>query len=226
MKCTYGTLEEGGCKPDKTSCDFVEFCGDGVLNSGEHCDNTLLGAANSCDDLGFKYNDPLTCAVNCFLDTSACEPKSPCGNSIIDPGEDCDVNNFGPVLNVSGLNCTSYDPFPSNPYFSGGKVKCTACQLDTSGCTGTPSGTSTCGDNFLNIGEECDGVNFGVIDNCAELGFENGTLSCNNCGLDTSSCSPIPDCGNDIIDPKEECDGLNLGNLTTSCADYTPIFNF
>src|SRR3989338_4792442 len=45
-----------------------------------------------------------------------------------------------------------------------------------------------CGNGVVNSGEQCDGSNFGNF-NCAGLGFNGGTLSCNaSCQYQTSSC--------------------------------------
>src|SRR3989344_974826 len=47
-----------------------------------------------------------------------------------------------------------------------------------------------CGNGIVNSGEQCDGSSFGNF-NCAGLGFNGGTLSCNtSCQYVTSSCIP------------------------------------
>ena len=47
-----------------------------------------------------------------------------------------------------------------------------------------------CGNSVVNSGEQCDGSNFGNF-NCASLGFNGGTLSCNaSCQYITNSCIP------------------------------------
>ena len=208
-----GSLGCNKCQIDTTNCVLQPYCGNKVIETGEHCDSSFYGAIDSCLDLGFG-GGTLTCASNCFMDTSKCTPKPLCGNSIIDQGEECDGSNIGPL---SG-DCRQYSNL-----FTGGTIKCNACKLDTSSCFGT---TGTCGDGIINLGESCDGTSLGSIKDCANYGdFAGGTLKCGNtCKLDTTACVPKPKCGNNLIDPGEECDSSNLGAINTSCASYSNSF--
>ncbi|MDP6547363.1 MAG: hypothetical protein QF917_00170 [Candidatus Woesearchaeota archaeon] len=204
-----------GCKLDTSKCVLQPFCGDGTIQSGEHCDGSLFGAIDACNDLDFS-GGTITCQSNCFLDTSKCQPQSECGNGIIDPGEECDGTNLGPLTE----NCEDYDQI-----FTGESISCNSnCKIDTSSCFGT---RGTCGDGSINIGEKCDTINFGEINDCTDYGeFAEGLLECNaNCELNTELCVPIQSCGNGIIDQGELCDGTNLGSITDSCTDYSTFFN-
>ena len=202
------------CQIDTIGCISQPKCGDKIIQSGEHCDSDVFGAADRCEDLGFQ-SGTLTCAQNCFLDTSKCTPKPLCGNGLIDPGEDCDGNNLGPV----NSQCKQYSNL-----FTGGTLKCSSnCKIDTNGCFGA---SGTCGDGIINIGEACDSTNFGSITDCTNYGsFSGGTLSCSaKCQLDTSLCTPKPLCGNGLIDPGEDCDGSNFGIINSSCVSYSRFF--
>ncbi|MCH8145503.1 MAG: putative metal-binding motif-containing protein, partial [Gemmatimonadetes bacterium] len=175
-----GTLGCNNCDFDRTNCVAQPFCGDGTINTGEHCETNgnVYGSIDQCSDISDFAGGTLTCASNCFLDTSGCNPIPTCGNGLIDPGEDCDGSNLGPLDG----QCTQYDSL-----FTGGTLSCnpTTCKLDTSDCSGI---TGSCGDdnNFINIGEACDGDNYGSITDCADYDeFSGGLLGCNNCKLDT-----------------------------------------
>jgi len=90
-------------------------------------------------------------------------------------------------------------------------------------CCGGVSGGS-CGDGFINIGEECDGVKFGSVDECSDfVDFVSGVLRCSSCRLSTGGCVAGPDCGNGVVDVGESCDGVNFGLLDGSCVGYDSV---
>jgi len=61
-------------------------CGDGTANGSEACDGQDLDG-QTCISLGFPSGGTLSCTDACAFDTSACDP---CGNDVVDAGEDCD----------------------------------------------------------------------------------------------------------------------------------------
>ena len=93
-----------------------------------------------------------------------------------------------------------------------------------SGCEAVNNPSSTtrnavCGNNTVELGETCDGIDFGAEDKtCASFGFPAGELSCNDTcdGFDTSQCSSTQ-CGNDFQEGIEVCDGTDL--LNQNCSD-------
>jgi len=95
---------------------------------------------------------------------------------------------------VGGSNrCVDY-----SGEFISGFLGCVGCQVNTQDCVGAPVGF--CGDGFINIGEECDGVRFGNVDECSDFDdFVSGVLRCSSCRLSTSSCVAGPDCGNGVV---------------------------
>jgi len=138
-----------------------------------------------------------------------------CGDGTIQPGEECDLSNWGPITNCSGLDL-----------FTGGTLSCDQeCFFNTSGCTGVAGGS--CGDNIIQVGEDCDGTNFGPITACWNLdGFTGGTLSCiatgtHRCHFNTSACTTTPpECGNSNREIGEECELNNTVN-NAYCVETT-----
>jgi hypothetical protein len=113
-------------------------------------------------------------------------PATLCGDDIISQGEECD----GTAL--AGATCASLG-------FAKGKLVCTQCHFDTTGCT-------TCGNDAINGKEECDGGDLGDR-TCASLGYTGGDLACSDtCTLDLTGCDPaffVPGGG----PPKTDCLG-------------------
>ncbi|HLD03247.1 MAG TPA: hypothetical protein VJC17_00575 [Candidatus Dojkabacteria bacterium] len=102
---------------------------------------------------------------------------SVCGDNVKQGTEECDGSDFG------GSSCTSLG------YISG-TLSCNAnCTNNTSQCS---TGSSSCGNGFLNSGEECDGSNLNNA-TCESLGYASGPLACyNNCTFDKSECIAPP----------------------------------
>jgi len=125
------------------------------------------------------------CPAGC--DHAAC--VTPCGNGVIDLGEQCDGANLG------GQTC---------PY--GGTLRCASdCTLDRSAC----EGGGDCGNGAIDPGEDCDGTLLGGA-TCASTGHGSGALAClSNCSFDFSACIGGP-CGDG------SCSG---GETATSCCD-------
>jgi hypothetical protein len=187
-------------------------CGNGSLDLGEDCDGSNLNGA-SCLSLLNADTGSLSCSNDCHFDTSACVvTKSPvtvqpfCGDGIINvSGEQCDGSN------LNNKTCVTQG-------FASGTLTCnSSCLLNTSGCVTTPVTVQPfCGDGIKNGTEQCDGTNLG--DNtCVTLGFDSGTLTCNqNCQINSSSCTKTPYvppigalCGNGIKELGEICDGTD-----------------
>jgi Beta-propeller repeat len=70
---------------------------------------------------------------------------------------------------------------------------------------------NSCGDNTMDVGEECDGSNLGA-ETCQTLGFHfGGKLSCtSDCRFDSLDCIEYGRCGDGLDQPDEQCDGENL----------------
>jgi hypothetical protein len=87
------------------------------------------------------------------------------------------------------------------------------CEGDETIATCPEDCTPECGNGIVEQGEECDESDLANTD-CADLGYEGGTLGCTDqCTFDTSQCTG-GECGNDVVDQGEDCDGTDLGGST------------
>lgn len=89
----------------------------------------------------------------------------------------------------------------------------------------------SCGNGEIDIGEVCDGTEWGEITGCEYYGFDTGALSCREqntyleCTFDTSGCynesviGEEPECGNNIMESGEQCDGTDWGFIK-SCTHF------
>ncbi|MBW2983148.1 hypothetical protein KY327_02495, partial [Candidatus Woesearchaeota archaeon] len=77
--------------------------------------------------------------------------------------------------------------------------------------------SSSCGNGYVEAGEECDGESSLT---CEELGFTGGTTSCESCRIDTGRCEQVQEgyCGDGTVDPGEDCEGDTVSDMT--CEDF------
>jgi hypothetical protein len=75
--------------------------------------------------------------------------------------------------------------------------------------------TAMCGDGVAQGVEACDGADL-LLQSCATLGLDSGTLRCTpKCGFDFSGCTPTPQvCENGVAQGSEGCDGADLRGQT------------
>ncbi|HEU5179235.1 MAG TPA: DUF4215 domain-containing protein [Candidatus Polarisedimenticolia bacterium] len=202
---SHGACRTGG-ECGSTSCTF---CGDGIVNGGEQCDDgnniDTDGCRNSCvlpicgDSIvgntpGETCDPPGNPAGN--NGNSCREDCTVCGDAVQQPGEMCDDGN-GVDTDGCRNNCTlpicgdsivgntpgeTCDPPGSIPTVPAGNTN--ACRpLGDAQCT-------YCGDNVVNDGEQCDDGNHVDTDGCH-----------NDCTL--------PSCGDGIIN--QECETCDTG---------------
>jgi hypothetical protein len=231
-------------------------CGDGAITCTEECDGLNVGTMTSCGlyNSGFKGGsikcDPLSCRFdtsNCYVcmtnaectggkicvngscvpshcsdgvknnDETAvdcggadCAVCPTCGNNKVELGETCDGTDFGKVTDCKSLNSG----------FAFGPVTCKTnmCHFDTSQCV---KASASCGNNMLDVGEQCDG-NLGNA-SCSTFGLGGGNLQCTGCKYNTSSCQGTAGtCGNNAINPGEECDSMTFKVI--ECNQLNPNF--
>lgn len=189
--CASGQIcVSGSCQVDPSTQVPAPSCGDGIVNqTSEQCDGSALGGKTCALINAAKPYGTLKCSSYCQYDLTGCsgtDPNAPvCGNGVIDSGEQCDGTNFG------GKTCASVNA--STPQ---GSLKCTACQLDASGCSTPPPATPVCGNGKVEGNEQCDGSDLGGK-TCSSIGYAGGTLGCDaSCKFNTISCSFFCQTGN------------------------------
>jgi cysteine-rich repeat protein len=158
------------------------------------------------------------------LDDAHCIGNTPCGNGVLDVGEQCDdgIDNSDTEPDACRTNCLDAHcgdgvVDSDEDCDDGNDITGDGCEPD---CTFTPP--VTCGDGNLDPGEECDdGIDNsdttpdacrtncldahcgdGVVDSGEEC--DDGNLIDGD-GCD-SDCTLTVGCGDGVVDPGEECD--------------------
>ncbi len=174
-------------------------CGDGVLATGEACDDgCMAGVENVCENV---IDDNDGCTDTCTVEAGFTCAGSPsvcvgsCGNGTISGGEQCDQGS-GNIATGDGCNAT--------------------CQLESGwSCTGSPSTcVKVCGDGFKTTDEGCDDGDNESGDGCSSTCAEESGWTCNETsGLSTCATS----CGDGITAGTETCDqgGNDTAPLTS-----------
>ena len=183
-----GVNSDSAADTCRTNC-MNPFCGDGVIDTGESCDD---GAAN--DDFAAD-----ACRTNCAL--------AGCGDGAVDAGEDCDLGagNSDDAPDTCRTTCV-------NPYCGDGTTDpgigegCDDGNNDDyDACLGDCSADNVCGDGIVNLlAEACDDNNAVDGDGCTSCGIDAG-WTCEPLG---GACTPI--CGDGLLVGSEACDDDNL----------------
>ena len=235
-QCAAPSLD-GGVASDAGGqiCRSTIVCGDGVVSSGEACDdgNTIAGDGCSadCNTVEKGYTCPPSggkCSVAVVL----------CPNAKLDPGEECDDGNAassdgcssnckvepGYICQTVGQACKLKE-FCGNgsiSYIRGetcddgnsvGNDGCSAtCGIEPGYvCNNTVSPSvcqrEVCGNKKIAAGESCDDGNAVSGDGCS--GICRLEIGC-TCPVVGSPCRPI--CGDKVIRGSEQCDDGNTAN--------------
>ncbi len=176
---------DGGC----ASCSdaTLGFCGDGVIEMGETCDD-----GNSVPSDGCSGICQIERGYTCPTPGQACVYTVSCGDGVIEGNEACDDGNT-----TSGDGCSS------------------TCQVETGYSCSTPGEACTasqapvvCGDGTVGKGEQCDDGNTTGSDGCSPTcQVEQGWT----CPQPDAPCQKLEYCGDGIVeaDRNETCDDGN-----------------
>ncbi len=207
--CEYECTETNGgvedCEGIDNNCDGVidegcPVCGNGVLETGETCDDGNQDNTDACPDGIF----------------GTCEPAQ-CGDGHIQTGvEECDDGNHDNTdacPDDTSDNGTCENAICGDGFVRSGVEGCDDGNHDNSdACPDGVFGTcaaAICGDGFIYTGHEAcdDGTNNSdsVPDACRR------------------TCD-LPDCGDGVVDTGEDCEPPNVGACDASChmTTYNP----
>lgn len=128
------------CKYDTSRCEAQPSCGNGVVEGAEVCDGTAFLFGTGCANYLMNSTGTVSCTSSCTADTSRCvAPPRPCGNGVIDPGEECDGALVAPAS--ANKKCQDFDyryvswPFGTKVKWGPGALTCTGeCKLAPATC--------------------------------------------------------------------------------------------
>ncbi len=123
-----------------------------------------------------------------------------CNNNVIEGDEVCDLSQ------VNGETCQSLG-------YQGGQLGCllTCTDYNLLGCF-------ICGNEVIDIAEDCEGEFVPEDVTCQSMGYEAGTVTCGtDCLYDVSDCSI---CGDGIQAGPEQCDGIDFDGQTCASIGF------
>ena len=182
-------------------CSGGGICAEGLTCDEAHDLCVTPEQLTACADLG----EGDACQVagrSGFCDQTVCL-ETRCGDGRVTGAEQCDGENLGAKADCSELGFYGTKP-----------LTCVSCAYDRPACFDQ----GYCGDGLIQGEEECDGANLDEQD-CASLGYGDGTLACGaSCTFNVLECAGR--CGDGKRDPGEECDGADFGALHCGSFDY------
>ena len=220
---------------DPNTCEPVNRCGNGAVETGEFCDDGGTVAGDGCSATCLV--DSLPNGSDCtnggdaactsgVCDTTEtpqrCEPANSCGNGLLEAGETCDDGSTSPGDGCSSTCFVEAQPDGSDCTLGGNA----ACQSNVCDATETPPScepASSCGNGLLEGSEACDDGNTAVGDGCdpqclLELGAgpcidgaQCGSGVCNTMASIPVCAVPVG-CGNGVLNANETCDDGNQVN--------------
>jgi len=211
-------------------------CGDGILDAGESCDDHNVLSGDGCSSACFIENgyscssQPSTCSCNSGDSDGdgVCNSLDNCPATSNSGQQDFDGDGLGNVcdscpndaqndIDGDGI-CGDLDncPAASNP----------GQQDSNSNGVGDVCESNLCGNNIIEMGEECDGINLNPLGtSCTSYThfppYTSGSVFCQvSCTINFLGCGY---CGDGIVNGGEACDGTNFGSHTNQCTNYTHV---
>ena len=213
-------------------------CGDGVLDSGERCDDGNLADGDGCSALcdlescgDGVLNEGEECDDGNEIETDACTTVcrlARCGDAIVKEGEEeCDDGNG---LSTDSCTNTCENARCGDGFIQPGELCDDGDLIDENFCTSTCE-PARCGDGFVQPGEACDDQNTDEDDGCTQQcdrptcgdGAQQAGETCDDGNDDpTDGCHlcRLPVCGDGIVQEGENCDdgnGLSNDLCTNAC---------
>src|SRR5690606_1547622 len=174
------------CPVPGQPCTRVEYCGDGIKQANEQCDDgDFLRNDSQIWNDGCSGICMIEAYYDCPTDGLACMSTIACGNSVLEPGEECDDGNLEPNDGCNDLCVQNLDYRCLQP--------------------GQPCiRLHRCGDNRITGTETCDDGNNRDDDGCSSTcQLEQGYV----CTAPPNSICTLPEyCGDGIKQEDEECD--------------------
>jgi fibro-slime domain-containing protein len=201
------------------SCFDGPVCGDGIVETGEQCDDGNTMPGDGCN--GICEIEP---GYTCPAKGGKCVLIATCGNGVLDPGETCDDGNLKPGDGCSstcqvepGWRCTN----PPLLVDSGaGAAGTSDAAANDGGVVLGPSACvqESCGDGVVetDIGETCDDGNVTSGDGCSSTcQLERGWT----CATADAPCMAV--CGDGLVVGTEQCDEGNANGAANSGCSST-----
>ena len=225
QKCTY--VETADIKYHCWDDDACLVCGNGVVDSGEECDD---GPGTPVDGDGCNSTCGVEAGWGCEGIPSVCTEL--CGNGVIDGEEACDDGNdasgdgCSSCSVESGWECNNLAPPSVCTELCGNDVRDTGEQCDDGGKVSGDGCSSICG---LEAGWECDEATPNVCTELCGNGVINGAEECDD-GNDASGdgCSSACSLENHYVCPTvnvscTDCDvdGDGHDSTSTTCASLS-----
>jgi cysteine-rich repeat protein len=195
------------------------------------CGDRVVGGRETCDDGNTIGNDG--CSMTCLLER--------CGDGIVQPGEECDGQASVPMGKACNSSCVIDNATCGDNVVNqttevcDGAAGVMANQQCGSDCLILP----LCGNNIVELPEECDDVDDPMCVACKGQGSSmprcgdglvnqtsetcDGTSGLMTGQVCSAACQITPTCGNAIVEAPETCDVTTA--QCVNCMQQTPQAN-